>query len=91
MSLGLWSAASSVLALPGVALVLARYGPDALLRLLAGCVAVLTHDDGRGRRSLEVLRLLRRDAPELERRDRPPIGGAPDADVDGGHFGQASR
>lgn len=35
-----------------------RYGPDAVVRLLAGLVAVLTKDKGRGDRALTVLRLL---------------------------------
>lgn len=35
-----------------------RYGPDAILRVLAGVVAVLAKDEGRGARALEVLRLL---------------------------------
>jgi hypothetical protein len=39
--------------------VILRFGPDAVLRLLAGAVAVLTKDEKRGARSLEVLRLLR--------------------------------
>jgi hypothetical protein len=39
--------------------VVLRFGPDAVLRLLAGAVAVLTKDEKRGARSLEVLRLLR--------------------------------
>lgn len=50
-----------------VALVLValRFGPDAVLRLLAGAVAVLTGDDKRGERCLEVLRILRK-------KDDPP-------------------
>jgi hypothetical protein len=40
-------------------LVILRFGPDAALRLLAGTVAVLTRDDQRGKRCLEVLRELR--------------------------------
>ena len=47
------------------ALVILRFGPDAVLRLLAGTVAVLTSDEKRGARCLEVLRLLRR-------KDDPP-------------------
>jgi hypothetical protein len=43
-----------------VAVVL-RFGPDAVVRLLAGVVAVLTRDQERGKRCLEVLRVLRRD------------------------------
>jgi hypothetical protein len=38
-----------------------RLGPDALLRLFAGTVAVMTRDKDRGQRCLEVLRLLRRE------------------------------
>jgi hypothetical protein len=40
-----------------------RYGPDAVVRLLAGTVAVLTRDQERGKRCVEVLRVLRRDSP----------------------------
>jgi hypothetical protein len=40
-------------------IVVLRFGPDAILRLLAGAVAVLTSDEKRGTRCLEVLRLLR--------------------------------
>ena len=40
-------------------LVVLRFGPDAFLRLLAGTVAVLTRDEKRGKRCLDVLRLLR--------------------------------
>jgi hypothetical protein len=36
-----------------------RLGPDAVLRLLAGIVAVMTDDKERGERCLEVLRALR--------------------------------
>jgi hypothetical protein len=38
--------------------VILRFGPDAVLRLLAGMVAVVTGDDERGKRCLEVLRVL---------------------------------
>jgi len=38
--------------------VILRFGPDAVLRLLAGIVAVVTGDDERGKRCLEVLRVL---------------------------------
>jgi hypothetical protein len=43
-----------------------RFGSDAFLRLLAGTVAVLTHDKERGERALKVLRVLRSmdDPPE---------------------------
>ncbi len=40
-----------------------RFGPDAALRLLAGTVAVLTHDDNRGKRCLEVLSVLQGNGP----------------------------
>lgn len=36
-----------------------RFGPDAMVRLLAGSVAVLTGDEKRGERCLKVLRILR--------------------------------
>jgi hypothetical protein len=39
--------------------VVLRFGPDAVLRLLAGTIAVLTNDEKRGERCLKVLRLLR--------------------------------
>jgi hypothetical protein len=39
--------------------ILVRYGPDAVVRLLAGTVAVLTKDKERGERCLMVLRILR--------------------------------
>lgn len=42
-----------------LALVILRFGPDAFLRLLAGTVAVLTRDEKRGQRCLDVLRVLR--------------------------------
>jgi hypothetical protein len=45
--------------------VLTRFGPDAVLRLLAGAIAVLTRDEKRGKRCLEVLRILRN-------KDKPP-------------------
>ena len=47
-------------------IVVLRFGPDAVLRILAGAVAVFTSDEKRGARCLEVLRLLRR------RKDGPP-------------------
>jgi hypothetical protein len=50
-----------------VAMVL-RFGPDAVLRLLAGTVAVLTRDEKRGERCLDVLRVLRRDGPWRRRK-----------------------
>ena len=46
------------------AIVVLRFGPDAVLRLLAGAVAVCTKDEKRGARCLEVLRILRgKDSP----------------------------
>jgi hypothetical protein len=42
-----------------VAVLLVRYLPDAVLTLLAGFVAVLSRDRERGRRAVEVLRVLR--------------------------------
>lgn len=57
----------------GFAYVVMRFGPDAVLRLMAGTVAVLTSDKDRGERCLEVLRVLRgRAAPD----DRPSVHGA---------------
>ena len=35
-----------------------RFGPDALLRLLAGTVVALTRDEERGARCLEMMRIL---------------------------------
>jgi hypothetical protein len=58
-----------------------RFGSDAVLRLLAGTVAVLTHDAERGERCLAVLRILRsKDTPqesahkELQSRDDATSG-----------------
>jgi len=49
-----------------VAVVL-RFGPDAVLRLVAGLAAVLTADEKRGRRCVEVLRALRgRDSRQIQ-------------------------
>jgi hypothetical protein len=42
-----------------LAFVILRYGPCAVLRLLAGIAAIVTKDDKRAQRCLEVLRLLR--------------------------------
>lgn len=36
-----------------------RFGPDAVVRLTAGMVAVLTGDEKRGERCLKVMRILR--------------------------------
>jgi hypothetical protein len=49
-------AAGSPIAL---AFILVRLGPDAVVRLLAGSVAVFTGDEKRGERCLKVLRILR--------------------------------
>jgi hypothetical protein len=52
----------SVLAAGGpvaLLLVVLRFGPDAVVRLLAGAVAVLTGDKDRGERCIQVLRVLR--------------------------------
>jgi hypothetical protein len=62
-----------VLAVGGPVAVIAvilRFGPDAVLRLLAGTAAVLTRDENRGKRCLEVLRLLRQDRPWWRRGPR---------------------
>lgn len=40
-------------------LVVLRFGPDAVVRLVAGTVAALTGDEKRGERCLNVLRILR--------------------------------
>ena len=40
-------------------LIALRFGPDAVVRLLAGAVASLTHDDKRGERALKVLSIMR--------------------------------
>jgi hypothetical protein len=66
-----------------LALIVLRFGPDAVLRLLAGSVAVLTRDKERGERSLTVLRILRNrdddDPPEPSRvpAELPPSDDAP--------------
>jgi hypothetical protein len=49
----------TVVGTPALVFVILRLGPDAVLRLLAGAVAVLTRDEQRGKRCLEVLRILR--------------------------------
>jgi hypothetical protein len=48
--------------------VILRFGPDAVLRLLAGIVAVVSGNDERGKRCLEVLRVLR----GRDRDNQPP-------------------
>jgi hypothetical protein len=40
-------------------IVVLRFGPDAVVRLLAAAVAVLTGDEKRGERGIRVLRVLR--------------------------------
>jgi hypothetical protein len=40
-------------------IVVLRFGPHAVLRLLAGVVVVLTRDEKRGQRCLDLLRILR--------------------------------
>jgi len=58
----------TVIGTPTLAFAIMRFGPDALLRLLVGTVAVLTRDEKRGERCLEVLRILRgrdRQPPQL--------------------------
>ena len=64
-------AAGGPVALVGVVL---RFGPDAVLRLLAGTVAVLARDEKRGERCLDLLRILRgRDqSPPSLPSDSPP-------------------
>lgn len=54
-----------------VAVVL-RFGPDAVLRLLAGTVAVLG-DEKRGERCLEVLRILRGRDPSTPPAPSDPV------------------
>jgi hypothetical protein len=53
------------------AIVVLRFGSDAVLRLLAGAVAVCTKDEQRGTRCLEVLRPLRgKDGPPSDNQYR---------------------
>ena len=55
-----------------------RFGPDAVVRLLAGAVAVLTGDEKRGERCLAVLRILRNkddDDPPSSKHDDVPRSG----------------
>ncbi len=52
--------------------VVLRYGPDAVLRLVAGFTALVAKDKrSRAQRALDVLRLLRRGD------ESPPEGGSP--------------
>jgi hypothetical protein len=63
-----------------VALALLRWGANVVLTLVAGVVAVLTRDEDRGRRALEVLRLVLRTDPGARRRSpRRPRSRAEDA------------
>lgn len=70
-------------------LVVLRFGPDAMVRFLAGTVAVLTKDDKRGERCLKILRILRnRDeddppdaAPELTEQSPATANDLPKQDV----------
>ncbi|GAA0978242.1 hypothetical protein GCM10009555_040870 [Acrocarpospora macrocephala] len=48
-----------------VVIVVLRRGPDALLRLLAGLVALFSRNDARGRRALAILRLLQPGQPKI--------------------------
>jgi hypothetical protein len=48
--------------------ILLRFGPDAVVRLVAGVAAVLTGDEKRGERCLRVLQLLHGKDDE----DEPP-------------------
>jgi hypothetical protein len=51
--------AISVAGLPALVLIVLCFGPDAVLRLTAGLVAIVTNDEKRGQRCLDVLRALR--------------------------------
>lgn len=64
-----------------------RYGPAAVLTVLAGMVAVLTRDPERGKRALEVLWLLHR-PPSRVRRGRVALSGGsqPGGIEDGGQL-----
>jgi hypothetical protein len=57
--------------------VILRLGPDAVLRLLAGIVAVMTDDKERGERCLEVLRALRAGTATISR--HPCLDTSPDS------------
>ena len=67
--------------LPAALFIAIRFGSDAVLRLLAGAVAVLCHDEKRGERCLEVLRILRKkdDPPPADSRCTPRLANPPDA------------
>lgn len=60
-----------------VVFAVARWGPAAVMTLIAGVIAVLTRDQERGERALTVLRLMLRSSasPRLRRRERG--GGQP--------------
>lgn len=53
-----------------LALIALRFGPSALITLLAGTVAVLTRDSRRGGRALRVLQLFRQPSAGIDRPDR---------------------
>jgi len=57
-----------------VAIIL-RFGPDAVVRLVAGVAAVLTKDKDRGDRCLKVLRILRGKHDDDD--PPPPLPGGP--------------
>jgi hypothetical protein len=82
-----------------IAVTVFRLGPAAVLRLLAGTVAIITKDKERGERSLEVLRILGRDGSWWRGRS---AGGTVHGDAHGvhsrsqrqdhpGHIGGTSR
>lgn len=62
-------------------LILLRFGPDAVVRLVAGTAAVFIKDEKRGERCLKVLRILRKmdDSPEV-RLEPPPHPASDTAD-----------
>ena len=62
-------------------LVVLRFGPHAYLRLLAGTLAVLTHDPTRRAACLDVLRILGGgdQSPPALPSDQPPDSGASDS------------
>lgn len=66
-----------------VVAVILRYGPDAIVRLLAGTVAVLTRDEQRGVRCVEVLQALRRDRHPIGRNGGPATHGGTRSQADG--------
>jgi hypothetical protein len=57
------------------------FGPNALVRLVAGTVAVLTGDKERSERCIQVLRVLRgREDPPTPSAGQRPFPGKPAAD-----------